>query len=593
MPLTQINEETLKKLENDSHLMYDTYVENFLSQEDNETGRKILLNIQKDLAQLKNAMKPEEKSDPSTVSRLNALESKLTMGIDQLKERQDPTNRINTFITSIESDLKFINDKLENKLLSRDDPSKIEKYNKQLEELKKLDLAQQTTQKIHTLQTEIQHLNKKIADNPLVFNDMPDFGTTSDQPPPPPSNNLRDDEDEDVDEDDSFDDVDEKPLSVPPQDQDPIHHPVPINTNPININPPPVANVSGGNSPDPTPKQIPNKQGRTFIIEKTVLEERTLGTNFYYSTEVVKASDALKIGSFSSFKETGDVDLYEANPNDEIAYEGKVIGKGEIIPCLFAPPGSKPVLEEKTQQNAAAYDNAAENRYGLLKVDHTGKISSTSKNLSEAEKEELAFHQAKMLLDNYQPSKDGKTIFINGRNPEMVKKVYAALLFFKKNVPEFEDIKIQSLVPNTKPSKLPFKSAFNTLIVNQFISKNLNASDKDIKNRYQDKMKNIAHIKNTLATKMDKIDKEYNKLDEENVKLSKELSKKPNVLFKQTPEEREKKKKKIEENFTKMEGIEAEFHRHNSLKGKLIKLKKGEVTISDDNDVKNENNIKP
>jgi len=98
---------------------------------------------------------------------------------------------------------------------------------------------------------------------------------------------------------------------------------------------------------------------------------------------------------------------------------------------------------------------------GLLKQDHTGKVTNMS-DMAKLTKEEqgvVALKQAQMLMNNYRP--ESGNIIIRGKNPEMANKVYAALLLLKESNPKFKNAEIKSFVPGcTGPGVLTRNSSF-------------------------------------------------------------------------------------------------------------------------------------
>ncbi|KTD22972.1 hypothetical protein [Legionella londiniensis] len=104
-------------------------------------------------------------------------------------------------------------------------------------------------------------------------------------------------------------------------------------------------------------------------------------------------------------------------------------------------------------QSKATFDSG---KVGVIAQDYKNRVTDHSKQdeLSDQEKNQVAFKMAKMLLANYDPAKG--PVIISGKDKDMADKVFASLLLIKQNSPEeFKDLKIESRVPGcTGPNRL-------------------------------------------------------------------------------------------------------------------------------------------
>lgn len=107
-------------------------------------------------------------------------------------------------------------------------------------------------------------------------------------------------------------------------------------------------------------------------------------------------------------------------------------------------------------------------KHGLLKQDHTGKVTDlSSANLESSEKSQVAFKQAHMLLMHWKP--DGGAITIRGRDSDMANKVYASLLLLKNSDPKFKSTTIVSFVSGCNGPKSGKRS--QTKFINEHLGK--------------------------------------------------------------------------------------------------------------------------
>lgn len=104
-------------------------------------------------------------------------------------------------------------------------------------------------------------------------------------------------------------------------------------------------------------------------------------------------------------------------------------------------------------QSKATFDSG---KVGVIAQDYKNRVTDHSKQdeLSDQEKNQVAFKMAKMLLANYDPAKG--PVIISGKDKDMADKIFASLLLIKQNSPEeFKDLKIESRVPGcTGPNRL-------------------------------------------------------------------------------------------------------------------------------------------
>ena len=127
-------------------------------------------------------------------------------------------------------------------------------------------------------------------------------------------------------------------------------------------------------------------------------------------------------------------------------------GKGTFLAVAQMHP--VPVSYQKVQldpgdviRSSAVFANGTT---GILVQDHTGTVTDKtppSTKLAPQDQAVLALKQAKMLMDNYDPTKGDIVIRGGEKNAAQARRVYAAMLYLQRENPSFKDIKIKCHVP--------------------------------------------------------------------------------------------------------------------------------------------------
>ncbi len=169
---------------------------------------------------------------------------------------------------------------------------------------------------------------------------------------------------------------------------------------------------------------------------------------------------------------------------------------------------------------------------GILQQDHTGKVTNVSTgNLTDDQKTLVARKQAQMLMNSFDPNKGD--IVINGKNPEMVNKVYEAMRLLKQSDERLKDVNIQvridgkdvtppkgtnEMITEKSPMSHPVDSTTADYLQTQLLT---DGSDEEknqevnVENKEKDQEVSVENRENNQEVSMENIGEDSKKGDKE------------------------------------------------------------------------------